>query len=403
MKGAWPRVQLGQLLQRSDETIPLLPDGTYREITVRLWGKGVVPRGTVTGIGVAASRRYLVRKGMLILSRIDARNGALGIVPPELDGAIATNDFPVFRLQEDRLLPGYLGWLCQTAAFVEECRRASEGTTNRVRLQEDKFLCGEIFLPPLSEQQRIVVRIGELTARVHAARALRHQTARELGALLQSAVSGIDRDLRRTSSITRLEAIASREKGSFRSGPFGSALLHSEFVSEGVPAIGIQNVQENRFEISRKWSVTREKAGTLKRYLIRPGDLLVTVMGTLGRACVVPDEIPDMVSTKHVWTITVDKQKADARWLSFWLNYSKVVREELLGQGTGTAIAGLNGKKLRRLSLPDISVANQRRIVAELDSLQAATDTLGQMQAKTAAELDTLLPAILDRAFKGEL
>ncbi len=52
--------------------------------------------------------------------------------------------------------------------------------------------------------------------------------------------------------------------------------------------------------------------------------------------------------------------------------------------------------KLRELT-------EQRRIVAELDALQAEVDALKRLQAETAAELGALLPAILDRAFKGEL
>ena len=49
------------------------------------------------------------------------------------------------------------------------------------------------------------------------------------------------------------------------------------------------------------------------------------------------------------------------------------------------------------------SIAEQRRIVAELDALQAEVDALKRLQAETATELDALLPAVLDRAFKGEL
>jgi type I restriction enzyme S subunit len=45
----------------------------------------------------------------------------------------------------------------------------------------------------------------------------------------------------------------------------------------------------------------------------------------------------------------------------------------------------------------------QRQIVAELGKLQAEVDALKLLHVETAAELDTLLPAILDRAFKGEL
>jgi type I restriction enzyme, S subunit len=75
----------------------------------------------------------------------------------------------------------------------------------------------------------------------------------------------------------------------------------------------------------------------------------------------------------------------------------------LLGQGTGTAIPGLNGEKLRHLSLPDVPVLEQCRLVAELDALQAEVDALKRLQAETGAELDALLPSVLSKAFAGEL
>ena len=54
-----------------------------------------------------------------------------------------------------------------------------------------------------------------------------------------------------------------------------------------------------------------------------------------------------------------------------------------------------------RIALPPL--AEQRRIVAELDALQAEVDALKRLQAETAAELDALLPSILDKVFKGDL
>ena len=42
-----PTVKLGEILQRSTEMIEILPDESYKEITVKLWGKGVVLRGIV--------------------------------------------------------------------------------------------------------------------------------------------------------------------------------------------------------------------------------------------------------------------------------------------------------------------------------------------------------------------
>jgi len=162
----WPRVELGQLLTKSSDWIEITPEASYWEVTVRLWGKGVVARCEVAGSDIAASSRLRVRSGQFILSRIDARNGALGIVPPSLDGAVVSNDFPAYDVNTQRLLPEFLGWLCRTAGFVGQCRAASEGTTNRVRLKEDRLLACAIPLPPLAEQRRVVAKIDALAAKI---------------------------------------------------------------------------------------------------------------------------------------------------------------------------------------------------------------------------------------------
>lgn len=158
----WPCVPLGELLCRSDEPAALVPNAEYHEVTIRLWGKGVVSRGLVRGSDVTTPRRF-VRVGQLILSKIDARNGALGIVPPELDGAIVSNDFPSYSIVDpERCLPEFLGILVKSRSFVELCKASSEGTTNRVRLREDRFLRKGIALPPLPEQRAIVSRLDTL-------------------------------------------------------------------------------------------------------------------------------------------------------------------------------------------------------------------------------------------------
>jgi restriction endonuclease S subunit len=61
------------------------------------------------------------------------------------------------------------------------------------------------------------------------------------------------------------------------------------------------------------------------------------------------------------------------------------------------------GSKLAGLHVPIAPPADQSRIVAELDALQAKVDAVKKLQSETQAELDALLPSILDKAFKGEL
>lgn len=183
---AWPKVALGELLRRFDEAAVLDPVADYHEVTIKLWGKGVISRGKVRGSDVVSVRR-VVRANQLILSKIDARNGAIGLVPPELDGAIVSNDFPSFEVRDpERCDAAFMGWLVRSAPFVELCKAASEGTTNRVRIKEDRFLDQQIELPPLPEQQAIVARLDALAEKTRQVEAHLDAVERILSDLLLS-------------------------------------------------------------------------------------------------------------------------------------------------------------------------------------------------------------------------
>jgi len=76
----WSLIPLREILIKSEESVSIDPNSLYQEVTIKLWGKGVVIRREASGTEMAASRRAVVRQGQFILSRIDARNGAFGLV-----------------------------------------------------------------------------------------------------------------------------------------------------------------------------------------------------------------------------------------------------------------------------------------------------------------------------------
>jgi len=389
MKMPWPKVKLGEVLRRSDEFAAICPDVEYRQITVKLWGKGVVLRCISKGTEISASKQLVARSGQFILSRIDARNGALGLVPADLDGAVVTNDFPVFNIDGKRLLALYLGWMCRTASFVEECMRSSEGTTNRVRLQEDKFLDCEIPLPPLAEQQRIVARIEELAAQIHEAQSLRQQAAEEAEALLASACA----KLYEPKSDWHVKTV-----GEFCEPPQYGYTESATEVPVGPRFLRITDIQNGLVDWEQ---VPYCRCPNPQKYLLKPNDLVFARTGaTTGKSFVIRD-CPEAVFASYLIrlrvrdTVSVDYLYRYFQSPSYWA--------QIADQKKGTGQPNLNGSKLAKLKVPIAKPAAQLRIVAELDTLQTEVDRLKALQAETAAELDALLPSILDRAFKGEL
>ena len=178
------KVCISDLLNRSQNWVEPEPDQTYKQVTARLWGKGLTLRAEVSGSQIAAARQLQVKAGQFLLSRIDARHGAFGIVPPSLDGALVSNDFPCFDIDLKVVLPTYFAWYARTENFIALCRRASEGSTNRVRLKENEFLRMTVSLPPLDEQQQVVAKLDKMVSLVEEASSLQTTVKNEWKALL---------------------------------------------------------------------------------------------------------------------------------------------------------------------------------------------------------------------------
>lgn len=148
-------VRIGDFLKRIKRPIELSASEEYKLVTVKLHHKGVVLREHKSGKNIK-SKMYQVRKGDFILSGIDARNGAFGIVPEELDGAVVTNDFWYFELDHTIVDKHFFLELTSTAWFDDICKKGSDGTTQRIRLQKDKFFNQVIQIPLIDEQKKFI-------------------------------------------------------------------------------------------------------------------------------------------------------------------------------------------------------------------------------------------------------
>lgn len=118
----FPMARIGDFLVKSHDVIDIQDDIEYKQVTLKINNGGVVPRNngeTIKGSKIGTKRQHVVHTGQFIMSKIDARNGAYGIVPEELEGAIVTNDFPVFDVDAQKIIPQFLVLVSTTDKFVE--------------------------------------------------------------------------------------------------------------------------------------------------------------------------------------------------------------------------------------------------------------------------------------------
>lgn len=152
----YPFVKIGDVIRRNTTLVSIEDKTLYKQITLKTNGGGAVLRDKKRGKDIGTKKQYLAKEGQFIMSKIDARNGAFGVVSNELDNAIVTGDFPLFDVDTKRINPVYLYLLSATKPFVQYAQSCSRGTTNRQRIDIDAFLSLQIPIPSLEEQNKIV-------------------------------------------------------------------------------------------------------------------------------------------------------------------------------------------------------------------------------------------------------
>ena len=148
-----------------------------------------------------------------------------------------------------------------------------------------------------------------------------------------------------------------------RTGPFGSSLHHDEFVDEGVFVLGIDNAVENKFSYNRMRYVTEEKYQQLKRYTVYPGDVIITIMGTVGRAAVIPEDMPKAINTKHFACLSPNFNVVDSYFLCNAFQIHPEIKRQLQEQTKGAIMAGLNLTVIRGLKFKLPPLERQKQFV----------------------------------------
>jgi type I restriction enzyme, S subunit len=398
---AWPQVPLSDVLVAVERAEPVQPLREYKLLGVRLDGLGPFLRETKFGSQVSASTFHRVEAGDFIYSRLFAWRGAFGVVPLELDGCYVSGEFPTFRPVPGRADVEFVRLWFRLGDTLDRVLADCTGSTplTRNRFKEEFFLRLQIPLPSLPEQRRIVARIEELAGRTSLAQTISAALLLELDSVVAASTNALLSE----EQLLRWPAVRLGDATDIRSGVTLGRRLAGPTIS--LPYLRVANVQAGRLDLAQVKEV-EVLASEHDKWQLAEGDVLLTEGGDwdkLGRGTVWHGEIPGCIHQNHIFRVRVDRTLFDPDFISTLLSapYGKGYFQEASKQTTN--LASINQRQLKAFKLYRPPLDEQRRIVAELDALQAKVDELKRLQAETQAELDALLPSILDRAFKGEL
>ena len=393
-------MRIGEFLKRNKTAVTIQDGVKYKRVTNKVRNGGVVPRDEVMGENIGTKKQFLVSEGQFILSKIDARNGAMGIIPAELNGAVVTQDFLPYDIDTTKVNPQYFVLVCTTKQFVEFCQSCSSGTTNRQRVDEAQFLNIKIPVPSLAEQNKLVEEYNSVVNIGHSRFSKGLIKSREARAYLCESIGvselhpngareeiisfelvsykkiqewGADKILHsRVYTSTKYEtATLNGDKSLYTDIKRGKSPKYSS--DSNVYVLNQKCVRWGHIESEYAKTVDNEWLLSIdKDCFTQEGDILInsTGEGTIGRVAIVDKALEGLLYDSHILLLRLNKNKILPKYFMYVFN-SRYGQEQVenvkSAKTTKQTELGIDNLKKIQFPIPPINI--QEEIVSTLDAM----------------------------------
>ena len=151
----WASKKIGQWLKLAERSIVLQDEEEYQLVTIRRGFGGVDSRGSFLGKNVLVKNYFIVKTGDFIISKRQIAHGACGIVPPELDGAVVSNEYNVFLPQDGTNIQMF-NLMMQLPHYKRLFYLMSDGVhIEKLLFKTQDWMKRTLAMPLLKEQKKI--------------------------------------------------------------------------------------------------------------------------------------------------------------------------------------------------------------------------------------------------------
>jgi type I restriction enzyme, S subunit len=396
----WPTARFDQIFKRIERKFVLDDSAAYKCVGVRWYGLGAFVREHLLGAEISRKQQWLIRSGDIVYNKLFAWKGAFAIADHSIDGCIVSDKFPTYRADEEQVDDRWLRYYFQTPGPAQQAAALSKGAAaiSKLTLNPPQFWELTVPLPPIPEQRRILKRIEALEMETNKARMFRTQGATEVKAIVKAALYKLTLDVKVDGTLSDVLTGAPRNGWS----------AACDNADDGIPVLSLAAVTGFHYRPAefKRTSLYASKNG---HFWLQSGDILITRSNTpelVGHAAIYDGRPNPCIYPDLMMRLDIQPTDVDRRFVWYWLQ-SRTVRDfiERNAKGTSPTMKKISQGTVMAIPFPSsLPIENQRHIVAKLDALQSQVNALEKLQAQTAAELDALLPSILDSAFiKGEL
>lgn len=319
------------------------------------------------------------------------RKGAIGEAHLALNGCwpIDTAFYTVLRQPGIISLPFLLLW------FRSVNLKSLAITATIPGLNRDTLYAQKVPLPPPYEQERVVKLLDEVDELCK----LREQADKRSAELIPALFEEMFGDPVNNSKSWPRYSLSelSNGKTGIKAGPFGSSLKKECYTSDGPRVYGQEQVIVGDFSIG-DYHISDQKYTEMSAYTISPGDVLISLVGTIGKVVVVPHGVEKGIINPRLVRIRPMPEKIHSCFLEHLLTDRRVT-SFLTSLANGITMGVLNAGILKKLTvfLPPLEL--QTEFASRVSEIRA----LATSQSSSRKNLDALFQSMLHRAFEGEL
>lgn len=398
MKSRYPLRPLGDVIHLDRDEVPVESTVSYRLAGMYSFGRGVLEREPMNGSEMSYRSLFRLHEGTLVMSRLNAWEGAVAVVTGEHDGCFVSNEYPTFSIDQSQALPSYLALLCSWPQLWEALRERARGMgsdvgARRLRVHPDELLATEVPLPDIEEQRRVTDWLRDILdrgARIrHAMERARPICGATVPAWLQQAMIDCAGPLHSLGELGEVR----RGRGPRYAEGSGCLTLNQACVRDGTVDLSACR------EVEVDWWQQVPSEGR-----VRSGDVLVnsTGEGTIGRSALAPIDAIGMPFDSHVLAFTPDESRLLPGFCAAFLRspVGQTAIEAVKGAST-TKQTELGKNKLEALQMAVPPISSQEKIVQELGELEALVARLETSTAHRKSLVDALPIAAMRHAFAG--
>jgi type I restriction enzyme, S subunit len=392
----WTTTTFGDVLQVVSRKASIDNAAKYQLVTAKRNRGGIVPRSILLGKDIKTKTQFFIKSGDFLISRRQIVHGACGIVPPELDGALVSNEYSTLLVKVGLSL-NYFNYFCHTVYFQQTCFQSSVGVdVEKMVFDLPGWLKYKLHLPPISEQQKIVDILGTWDKTIALTEQLLAAKQNRKWWLIQQLLTGKRRfkefeDEWKSTTLQRM--VETKELLLVTDGDWVESKDQDPMGQ--VRLIQLADIGDGAFLNKSNKFLREQVADRMDCTYLQSGDILVARMpDPLGRACVFPGIDKKAVTAVDVCVIRTNNNAINRFWLAQHIN-SDNFRQQILSLASGTTRTRISRRNLGTIPFLVPSLSEQDRIGTVLQACDAELNLLMQKLAALKRQKQGLMQQLL--------